>query len=67
MDVIVLGGAEVQLYYDGKIKDRAKEYMHINVADRRGGIELARRECVDRERWRLFCRGHLLGRRSWRE
>ena len=30
--------------------------MHDSVADRWGGIELARRECVDRERWRLFCR-----------
>ena len=26
----------------------------------RGRIELARRECLDRERWRLFCCGHLL-------
>ena len=26
--------------------DRVKEYMHEGVADRGGGIELARRECV---------------------
>ena len=41
---------------------RWKEYMHERVADRGGGIELARRECVDREKWRLFCHGHYLGR-----
>ena len=48
-------------------KDRVKEYMHERVADRGGEIELAKRECVDRERWRLFCHGYLLGGRSWRE
>ena len=26
----------------------------MRVADRGGGIELARRKCLDRERWRLF-------------
>ena len=31
-------------------KDRVKEYMHERLADREGGIELARKECVDRER-----------------
>ena len=41
-------------------KDRVKEYMHETVADRGGGIELARRECVDRVRWRLFCCSHPL-------
>ena len=35
-------------------KDKVKEYMHERVADRGGGIALARRECVDRERWRFF-------------
>ena len=38
-------------------KDRVKEYMHERVAGRGRGIEQARRECVDRERWRLFYRG----------
>ena len=32
-------------------KDRVKEYMHERGADRGGGIELARKECLDRERW----------------
>ncbi len=36
-------------------------------ATRRGGLDQARRECLDRERWRLFCRGHPLGGRSRRE
>ena len=34
-------------------KDRVKEYMHERVAGRGRGIELVRRECVDRERWKL--------------
>ena len=42
-------------------KDRVKEYIHERVADRVGGFELARGEYVDRERWRLFYCGHLLG------
>ncbi len=28
-----------------------------------GGLEQARRECLDREWWRLFCCGHPLGGR----
>ena len=35
-------------------KDKFKECMYEIVADRGGGIELARKECLDRERWRLF-------------
>ena len=42
--------------------------MHETVVvDRGGGIELARRECVDKVRWKLFCCGYPLGRYSWRE
>ena len=41
-------------------KDKVKEYMHERDANRRG-IEQARMECVDRERWRLFCCGHPIG------
>ena len=36
-------------------KDRVKEYKHERGADRRRGIGQARRECVDRKRWKLFC------------
>ena len=41
-------------------KDRVKEYMHERVADGGGEIELARMECVDRERWRLRRLGRVL-------
>ncbi len=48
----------------GRWKDRVKEYMSERSATRGGGLEQARRECLDRERWRLFCCGHPLGGRS---
>ena len=49
-------------------KDRVKGYMHESGADRGGGIKLARRECLDRKRWKLFCRGHPLRDFSrWKE
>ena len=41
-------------------KERIKEYVHERVADRGGEFEQARKECVDRERWRLFCHDHPL-------
>ena len=44
-----------------------KEYMHKRGADREGGFEQARRECLDKEKWRLFCPGHPLGGRLRRE
>ncbi len=50
----------------GRRKDRVKE----DVSERgvRGnGVEWARRECMDRERWRSICRGHPLWGRSQRE
>ena len=34
---------------------RLKEYMHEIVADRGRGVKQARNECMNRERWRLFC------------
>ncbi len=44
----------------GRWRDRVKEYMCERGATRRGGLDQADRECVDRERWRLFCYGHSL-------
>ena len=32
-------------------KDRIKEYMHERVTDRGGGLEQARRVCMDSEKW----------------
>ena len=48
-------------------EDRVKEYMCERGATRGGGLQQARRECLDRERWMLFCCGHPLGGRSQRE
>ncbi len=48
----------------GGWRDRVKEYMCGRGASR--GLDQARRD-RDRERWRLFCRGHTLGGRPWRE
>ena len=41
-------------------KDRVKEYMHEKVTNRGEDVTLARRDCEDRERWRLFYHGHPL-------
>ena len=43
------------------MKVRVKEYMHETGAGRGEGFEQAKMECVDKERWRLFCCGHLEG------
>ncbi len=32
---------------------------------RRNGLEWARRECMDRKRWRSLCLGHPLEGRLW--
>ena len=40
----------------GRWRDRVKEYMCERGATRGGGLDQARRECLDRERWRLFYR-----------
>ncbi len=47
-------------------EDEVKEYVSERGV-RGSGLELARRECMDRERWRSVCRGHLLEGRCWRE
>ncbi len=47
-------------------RGRVKEYMCERGAARGGGLGQARRECLDTERWTLFCRGHTLGACSWR-
>ncbi len=50
----------------GRWKDRVKEYVSERGV-RGNGLEWARRECMDRERWRSVCRGQLLGGRFRRE
>ena len=37
------------------------------VTDRREGLEQARKECMNRERWKLFCHGYSLGEHHRRE
>ena len=59
----VLGGERAVVRW----KNRMNQYMHENVADSGGVIVLARRECLDRERWKLFYHGHPLGGRFWME
>ncbi len=44
----------------GRWKDRVKEYVNERGV-RANGLEWARRECMDRERWRSVCRGRSLG------
>ncbi len=51
----------------GRWKDRVKEYKCERDTTRGGGLEQTCRECLDSERWRLFCHGHPLGRCSQRE
>ncbi len=47
-------------------EDRVKEYVSKRGV-RGNGLEWARRECMDRERWRSACRGHPLAKRFRRE
>ncbi len=50
----------------GRWEDSVKEYV-----GERGvmgnGLKMARRECIDRERWRSICCGHPIGELFWRE
>ncbi len=45
-----------------KVKVRAqKQYMCERGSTRGGRLNQAKRECLDKERCRLFCHGHPLG------
>ncbi len=50
----------------GRCEDRVKEYMSERGV-RENGLEWARRNCMDRERWRSVSRGHSFGGHFWRE
>ncbi len=43
-----------------RLEDRVKKYLSERRV-RGNGLEQARKECMDRERWRSFCRGHPFG------
>ncbi len=45
----------------GRWRDRGKEYMCERGATRGERLDQVKKECLDRERWRLFCHGHPLG------
>ncbi len=41
-------------------RDRVQEYVRERGEGSLRNLERARRECQDREGWKLFCRGHPL-------
>ncbi len=43
-----------------KWRDRVQEYVRERGEGSLRNLEQARRECQNRERWKLFCRGHPL-------
>ncbi len=43
-----------------KWRDRVQEYVRERGEGSLRNLEQARRECENRERWKLFCRGHPL-------
>ncbi len=43
-----------------KWRDRVQEYVRERGEGSLRNLEQARRECQDREKWKLFCRGHPL-------
>ncbi|MCP5003018.1 MAG: hypothetical protein GY941_03575 [Planctomycetes bacterium] len=50
-----------------KWSNRVEEYMNERGVGGRGGLHHGRREYLDRENWRRFCRGHPLRGSSRRE
>ncbi len=50
----------------GRWRDRVSEYMCERGASG-GWLDQTRRECLTRERWRLFCCAHILREYSWKE
>ncbi len=49
-----------------KWRDRMQEYVRERSEGSLRNLEQARRECQDRERWKLFCCGHPLVGAPWR-
>ncbi len=43
-----------------KWRDRVQEYVRESGEGSLRNLEQARRECQDRDRWKLFCRGRPL-------
>ncbi len=51
----------------GRWKNGVKEYLNKRGVGGGVRLERARKECIDRERWRSFCHGHTLEGHSRRE
>ncbi len=50
----------------GRWEDKVREYVSER-GERGNRLEWARRECMDKERWRFVCSGHSLWGRFRRE
>ncbi len=53
-------GGDVRRRPPVKWRDRVQEYVRERGERSSRNLDQARRECQDRERWKLFCRGHPL-------
>ncbi len=56
----VMEGGNIRGRPPVKWRDRVQEYVSEKGEGSLRNLEQARRECQDRERWKLFCRGHPL-------
>ncbi len=59
MYISEIGGGNVRGRPPIKWRNRVQEYVRERVEGSLRNLEQAR-ECQDRERWKLFCRGHPL-------
>ncbi len=55
-----IGGGNVRGQPPVIWRDRVQEFVRENSEGSLRNLEQARRECQDRERWKLFCHGHPL-------
>ncbi len=60
MYVSEIEGGNVRRRPPVKWRDRVQEYVRERGKGSLRNFEQARRECQDRERWKLFCHGHPL-------
>ncbi len=58
--VIEIEGGNVRGRPPVKRRDRVQEYVRERCERSLRNVDHARRECLDRERWKHFCRGHPL-------
>ncbi len=51
----------------GRWRDGVREYMCERGATRGEGLDQAKWECLDKEKWRIFCHGHSFRGHSQRK